>query len=129
MLGTTVAVVPAYLAHLPTSSARLPAPLPLSVLPLQEVQEVLLDAGIAPNSNCASRAIGYRQVGARWWGEARPGGGGCHAQASAGAASRQPRPAASAPHAAEHRAAPVAALLPAARLPRRCSGGTPTPRA
>ncbi|PRW59253.1 tRNA dimethylallyltransferase 9 [Chlorella sorokiniana] len=30
---------------------------------LTECQEVLLDAGIAPNSNCASRAIGYRQAG------------------------------------------------------------------
>ena len=29
----------------------------------QECQEVLLDAGIAPNSNCASRGIGYRQGG------------------------------------------------------------------
>ena len=35
---------------------------PLSLL-RQECQEVLLDAGIAPNSNCASRAIGYRQAG------------------------------------------------------------------
>ncbi|KAI7839677.1 hypothetical protein COHA_006486 [Chlorella ohadii] len=30
---------------------------------LTECQEVLLDAGIQPNSNCASRAIGYRQAG------------------------------------------------------------------
>lgn len=43
------------------SEAGSPLP-PHPLLAAQEVQEVLLDAGIAPNSNCASRAIGYRQA-------------------------------------------------------------------
>lgn len=46
------------LAPLPTSPPACWPPLPKS----QECQEALLDAGIGPNANCGSRAIGYRQA-------------------------------------------------------------------